>query len=105
MMTINLSRETPVSYRDAIRRILPTKEGKGLHIGTLHRWRIQGLRGTRLESIKIGGQWYTSLEALQRFFDAVSHGGHAGETSSTTERDNSSAQISSAMHTLRSEGF
>lgn len=51
------------------------------HVGTLHRWSRQGVRGRRLESIVIGGRRYTSVEALQRFVAAV-----------TAERDGASSQ-------------
>lgn len=34
---------------------------------TLHRWRLKGVRGVRLETILIGGLRYTSKEAISRF--------------------------------------
>ena len=40
------------------------------NLSTLHRWRQRGIRGIALETILIGGQRFTSREALQRFFDA-----------------------------------
>jgi hypothetical protein len=33
---------------------------------------MQGLRGVRLETVKIGGARVTSTEALRRFFSALS---------------------------------
>jgi hypothetical protein len=104
-MAIDLTHETLLTYRDAVRQILPTKRGKDMHIGTLHRWRVQGLRGARLDSIKVGGQWCTSLEALQRFFDSLSMGRQDQRTSCRTEHANPSVQASAAMHALRTEGF
>jgi hypothetical protein len=41
--------------------------GKRLSLATIHRWRLNGVRGTRLETILIGGSRYTSAEAIQRF--------------------------------------
>ena len=41
------------------------------HISTLHRWRLRGVRGAKLETRLIGGRRYTSLEALARFSDAA----------------------------------
>jgi hypothetical protein len=38
-------------------------------VSTIHRWRLRGCRGVKLESTHIGGVRYTSDEALQRFFD------------------------------------
>lgn len=34
---------------------------------TLHRWRLRGVRGVKLETILIGGLRYTSKEAIERF--------------------------------------
>lgn len=41
------------------------------HAGTLARWRARGVRNVKLEAMRIGGIWYTSLEALARFCNAV----------------------------------
>lgn len=41
------------------------------HISTLHRWRLRGVGGVRLETCMIGGRRMTSLEAIERFVDAV----------------------------------
>lgn len=38
---------------------------------TLHRWATDGLKGVRLEVIRIGGTTCTSKSALQRFFNAL----------------------------------
>jgi hypothetical protein len=42
------------------------------NLSTLHRWRLRGVRGVRLETCRIGGRRYTSTEALQRFAQACS---------------------------------
>ena len=39
------------------------------HVSTLWRWHKRGCRGIRLETVVIGGQRYTSDEALRRFVD------------------------------------
>ena len=41
-MSINLQNEILLSYRDAAARILPGREHKPLHVGTMHRWRGAG---------------------------------------------------------------
>ena len=33
------------------------------------RWRLRGIRGVKLETIKIGGRRFTSAEALARFIE------------------------------------
>ena len=50
---------------------LPHRGGKPRHPASLYRWMDEGLRGIRLEFIQIGGAKYSSREALQRFFDAL----------------------------------
>lgn len=70
-MSIELRCETLLSFHDAA-ELLPTRRrGSRLHISTLYRWAIRGCRGHRLETIVLGGQRVTSLEALQRFFDKL----------------------------------
>jgi hypothetical protein len=41
------------------------------HLTTLHRWRLAGIAGVKLETLKIGGRRFTSREALSRFFAAT----------------------------------
>ena len=41
------------------------------HVSTLHRWRLRGIHGKKLETCLIGGRRYTSREALERFSVAV----------------------------------
>jgi hypothetical protein len=41
----------------------------------VHRWRKPGVRGVRLECIRVGGIWHTSTAAFQRFCDELSQQG------------------------------
>ncbi len=41
--------------------------GKRLSLATLHRWRLHGVRGTKLETCLVGGLRYTSRQSIQRF--------------------------------------
>ena len=61
-MSIEISSEDLLSFAEATRR-LPGRP----NISTLHRWRLHGVRGIKLESVLIGGRRYTSIEALERF--------------------------------------
>ena len=45
--------------------------GKQVHVTTVYRWINHGVRGFRLESIKVGGTTYTSVEAMQRFAEGL----------------------------------
>ena len=41
--------------------------GRRPALATLHRWRLDGIRGVRLETAQIGGSRFTSREAIVRF--------------------------------------
>jgi hypothetical protein len=61
---IDVHCEELVPFQQAPRSI-PTRP----NLSTLHRWRQRGIRGVTLETILIGGERYTSREALHRFFE------------------------------------
>jgi len=59
---IDLQNETVLLLREAAKR-LPVRP----HTSTLHRW-ARGLKdGRRLETVKMGGKVFTSVEACVRF--------------------------------------
>jgi hypothetical protein len=66
MSYTNLENETLISITDAAKRC-PSRP----HVGTVWRWTLNGLHGIKLQSIKVGGKRFTSLEALHRFIDAT----------------------------------
>ncbi len=47
-------------------------DGKGFHYSTFVRWSKVGLKGVKLETIRVGGTLYSSEEAFQRFCDRLS---------------------------------
>lgn len=61
-MSIDISTETLLTFQEAAKR-LPGNP----HLSSLHRWRLHGVKGIRLESVKVGGKRFTSVEALHRF--------------------------------------
>lgn len=60
---IEPTKEKIVSLADAAMAF----PGGAVHISTLHRWRLRGVGGAKLETFKIGGKRFTSTEAIQRF--------------------------------------
>ena len=68
---IDIGEETLIPLREAPKHLPPRPNGKRIHISACYRWIGRGVRGVRLESIKIGGTTYTSKEALQRFGDRL----------------------------------
>ncbi|HKQ48567.1 MAG TPA: DUF1580 domain-containing protein [Phycisphaerae bacterium] len=57
----------------AVPQLLPSRpNGKRLHISAVYRWTLRGVKGIRLETVRIGGTTYTSREAIQRFSERLS---------------------------------
>lgn len=64
---IDVESETLVQFPEA-RSAFPGDRRHSL--ATLHRWRLRGVRGVKLETVLIGGLRYTSKEAIARFIAA-----------------------------------
>lgn len=64
---INANVEQLLTARQAC-AVFPTS----VSMPTLWRWMLKGTRGVVLESIRIGGRRYTSMEACARFIEASS---------------------------------
>jgi hypothetical protein len=64
---IDLQSETMVALKDV--ELVP---GKKVHFSTVFRWVTKGVRGVRLEAVRLGNRWLTSAEALQRFVERLS---------------------------------
>jgi hypothetical protein len=47
---------------------LERRTGKRLNLSTVYRWINRGIAGIQLETILVGGNRYTSVQALNRFF-------------------------------------
>jgi hypothetical protein len=45
----------------------PNHEGRPVHVSTVLRWVLHGVRGVKLEAVRVGGRWATTLEAIRRF--------------------------------------
>ena len=45
--------------------------GKRVARSTVFRWLTSGSHGVRLDGVRVGGQWYTSVEAVRRFIAAT----------------------------------
>lgn len=64
-MAINVDLESLIPFQQAAREI-PGQPS----ISTLHRWRMSGVRGRKLETVLVGGIRFTSKEAIRRFIEA-----------------------------------
>jgi type IV secretory pathway TrbF-like protein len=66
-MSINVETEDLIPFSEA-RTAFPG--GRRLSLQTLHRWRLSGVRGVRLETCVVGGLRYVSRESIFRFIAA-----------------------------------
>jgi hypothetical protein len=74
---MNTQSETLRPFVEAAGRLPSLRAGKAVHPATLWRWTTRGVRKrggglVKLESLKVGGTYCTSDEALERFFRALS---------------------------------
>jgi len=69
---IDTTAERPVPIDEIPAEHIPGRGGKPVHQVTLSLWYRRGVRGILLETIMIGGRRCTSIEALNRFYQAVS---------------------------------
>lgn len=70
-MMIDVEREKLVAIREVPSLIPPRPSGKKIHISACYRWVSRGVRGVKLEAIRLGGTTFTSIEAIQRFADRL----------------------------------
>jgi len=68
---IDLKSEALLTMAQAARLRPLGRGGRPTHPSTIYRWISRGVRGFRLEGIRLGGTLYTSREALQRFAEKL----------------------------------
>ncbi len=73
-MSADILSETTVSLGAAARSLPPSRRGRPVSISCLFRWIRDGVKlpsgvVVRLEAVRLGGRWITSIEALKRFAD------------------------------------
>ena len=64
--------ETALTFSQAAKTLPRLRRDRPVHSSTLWRWAKYGIRGHRLEFVKVGGTACTSAQALQRFFAKLS---------------------------------
>jgi hypothetical protein len=97
---IDLLKEEVAPLGEATRKWVPHKH-KPPHPSTLWRWHRHGLRGAKLEVVKIGGVAFTSREALIRFFERCTSGDPSPTFRTTAERRNAIRQAEAVLNAAR----
>jgi len=74
-LAVDLLRESAIPLSDVPKLpwIPRRRGGRRLNVATVHRWCTHGVRGKRLEHIRLGGTRVTTQAALMRFFHALSN--------------------------------
>jgi hypothetical protein len=62
---IEIASETLLTLKEAAGRFPPSRAGRPTHAATIFRL----IQSRKLEGIRLGGRWVTSLEAIQRYAD------------------------------------
>jgi hypothetical protein len=74
------------------------------HVSTIHRYRLHGVGGIRLECLRLGGRWYTSAESVDRWVTQL-NANRAGSESSLRTSSAASTGFAAADKDLKSEQF
>lgn len=79
---IEISKETTI-LTSAVPGLPMVRRVPRLHPSTIQRWIHRGVLGpagsrVKLEALRLGGRWYTSVEALQRFSSQLSSQSNLG---------------------------
>ena len=86
---IDIENEDLLTLALAAKHLPNGRAGKSVHVATLHRWAANGAQGVKLETVKIGGIRFTSVQALERFVEACTAGNSEApvRTSKARQRD------------------
>jgi len=68
--------ETLLSLNQAARRLPPGRRNRHMSMSCVLRWVLSGVHGpdgerVKLEALRLGGRWLTSIEALGRFAERL----------------------------------
>ena len=96
---INITQEETFPLAEAA-KFVPKRHGRKVHFSTLWRWQKIGVRGVRLEVVRIGGALCTSREAVQRFVERLSEGQQqslSANTRTMNQRQRSTAKADAEL--------
>jgi hypothetical protein len=75
---IDTTTERLIPFSEAA-KLLPSRHaGRRVAVSTIWRWHHPGVSGVNLETVCVGGSRFTSAEALDRFFQAVTAARQSG---------------------------
>ncbi len=104
---ISVANEQLLTLSQLAKRLPRHRNDRPVHPSTCHRWRSPGVRGVRLECLRIGGIWHTSWQAFQRFCErltALEDGTSASASPVATERVGDEGHQDRVERDLRERG-
>lgn len=69
---IDVEKEQLLSLTEAT-RVVPALDGRRPHVSSIWRWCRKGVRGVKLEHLRVGRRVSTSKEALARFYENLAN--------------------------------
>ena len=85
LQKVQLESEKVLTFPELARRLPRRRRGRPVATSTIHRWRYPGLRGVRLEAVRIGGAWATTWAAFERFTAALTALETTGKITATSD--------------------
>jgi hypothetical protein len=82
-MAIDIKTETLLSPEQAAKMLPPGRNGAPVHFGTIIKAIRYGTDGHKLDGLRFGSRWMTSVEALQRWCEALASGPAKGQQTRT----------------------
>ena len=98
MNASQLLSETLIGLCEAARRLPPGRGGRPVSFSCVLRWITHGIPGPdrkriKLEGVRVGGRWLTSVEALARWADSLTpHNGQPAPMPSTVAQRKKAAE-------------
>ena len=94
--------EPRLTLKQAARLKQLCKDGHPIHIATLHRWRLRGVRGVRLRTWLVGGVRVTTESAVNEFLERLNNPGLPPDAPTPSGR---AREIAAAERELELAGF
>ena len=101
-MAIDLERQSLITFSQLASRLPPRRSGRPVHVSTVHRWRFPGIRGVRLEAIRVGGSWLTTAESFASFCRELTR---SDETSTNDDVTGAPAESRVVEASLKAAGW
>jgi hypothetical protein len=104
---IDIKTEPLLSIPQAVCLFPPVRQGRQVSRSCIHRWILTGARGpggerVRLEALRVGARWATSMAAVERFLSRLTPevGGPAPRSRTARQRERANDRAARQLETL-----